>query len=253
MSAVSVDILTTIKKLQSLESLSSFSLGGGTNLALRFNHRISNDIDLFTDKIIGKSGFKLVQSEISTLFDENLISFNFPCDINDQFIFARCFINCNNTTIKIELLQNMKMLHDIELVDDIKLISKKDIGLFKLVSASNRAAKKDIYDLDYITDEISLIDLFEELKYKSEKYGAESDRTIFDLDEENSPINNPNLLLSFDVEIDLNQSRPIHSDDSIQKFEGKDWHNARYSWRTKVRGLFRHLDLPFPSSKPTDV
>lgn len=147
----------------------------------------------------------------------------------------------------------MKTLHDIETKDGIKLISKKDIGLFKLISASNRAAKKDIYDLDYITDEISLIELFEELKEKVNKFNSDSDKTIFDLDEEKSPIINPNLLLSFDNGIKRNQSRPVHSDDSIQNFEGKTWHSARYSWRTKVRKLFKHLDLDFPKSKPIDL
>lgn len=253
MSAISEEIVSTIKKLQLLESLSLFSLGGGTNLALRFNHRISIDIDLFTNHIIGKSGFRAIQSEISGAFKNELISFEFPCDIDDQYIFARCHINCNNTIIKVELLQNMKTVHGIELEDDIKLISKKDIGLFKLVSAANRAAKKDIYDLDYITDEVPLIDLYAELKNKIGKFNSMSDKTIFDLDKEKCPISNPQLLLRFDEGIQRMKSRPMHSDDSIQNFKGKTWFDARYSWRTKVRELFRHLDIPFPSPQSIDI
>ncbi|MGV8944927.1 MAG: hypothetical protein ACOH1N_00735 [Lutibacter sp.] len=34
------------------------------------------------------------------------------------------------------------------------------------MSASSREAKKDIYDLDFITDTIDILDLFEELKEK---------------------------------------------------------------------------------------
>lgn len=253
MSAVSEEIVSTIKKLQQLESLSLFSLGGGTNLALRFQHRISIDIDLFTDCIIGESGFKSIQLEMSTAFKKDLISFEFPCNIDDQYIFARCLINCNKTIIKIELLQNMKTIHEIELKDDIKLISKKDIGLFKLVSASNRAAKKDVYDLDYITDEVPLIELYEGLKIKVEKYNTESDQTIFDLDKEKCPISNPQLLLRFDEGIDMMASRPMHSDDSIQNFKGKTWFEARYSWRTKVRELFKHLNVPFPSPQSINI
>lgn len=38
MQAVSPALLQTIKDLQNLPSLSTFSLAGGTNLSLRFNH-----------------------------------------------------------------------------------------------------------------------------------------------------------------------------------------------------------------------
>lgn len=253
MSAVSEEIVTTIKNLQNLQSLSTFALGGGTNLAIRFKHRESHDIDLFTSEIIGKSGFTKIKNEIESYFKDKLISFDFPCNINDQYIFARCFISCNDTVIKVELLQNMKILHDIEIIDEIRFISKIDIGLFKLVTASNRSAKKDIYDLDYISDEIPLINLFEELRKKVEKFNHESDKTIFDLDEEKSPINNPELLLNFENKFKQNQSRPIHTDDFIFKLDGKSWLSARYSWRTKVRALFRYLDLDFPRSNPIDI
>jgi len=57
----------------------------------------------------------------------------------------------------------MKNLFDVEVKQGISLLSNKDIGLFKLISTSNRSTKKDIYDLDFITDKISLIDLYEDL------------------------------------------------------------------------------------------
>lgn len=43
MKAVSDSLLETILELQQLPSLSSSSLGGGTNLAIRYGHRISYD------------------------------------------------------------------------------------------------------------------------------------------------------------------------------------------------------------------
>lgn len=38
-----------------------FRLVGGTNLALKFNHRISTDIDLFTDAEYGSLDFSLFE------------------------------------------------------------------------------------------------------------------------------------------------------------------------------------------------
>ena len=63
MNAVSPEILRTIQELQRLPSLWGFSLGGGTNLALQYNHRISDDIDLFCPHIVGISGFANIEKE----------------------------------------------------------------------------------------------------------------------------------------------------------------------------------------------
>lgn len=54
-------IKKTIKELQSLSTLQLFFLVGRTNLALRFNHRESEDIDLFCQEKIGVSGFKEIE------------------------------------------------------------------------------------------------------------------------------------------------------------------------------------------------
>ena len=153
----------------------------------------------------------------------------------------------NSGTIKIELLQNMKNVEGLVVKESLKLLSKKDIGLFKLISASNRIAKKDIYDLDFITDEIPLIDLFEGLMIKTKRFNEEKDKTIFDLNENKSPIEFPELLLNFD-NISSRKNLPMHSHDNINIIEGnKTWIECKISWRSKVRKLFDHLGKDFPS------
>ncbi|MBU2946598.1 nucleotidyl transferase AbiEii/AbiGii toxin family protein [Zobellia uliginosa] len=255
MSAVSKELLTTIQELLSLPSLSKFALGGGTNLAYRYNHRKSIDIDLFSNEIIGKEGYSNVEKEICDFYGDSLMQLNYPCEENNQYIFLRCFIIKGKETIKVEILQNMKTMYDIEIVDDIRFISKKDIGLFKLVSASSRSAKKDIYDLDYITEEIDIIILYEELREKQSKFNKEEDKSIFDLDGDTSPIDNPSLLLSFDnTNNKLKSSRPIHSDNTIDIVkDSKGWALARIEWRTKMRKLYKHLEIDFPGPKSISV
>lgn len=255
MSAVSPELITTIKELQSLPSLSTFSLGGGTNLAYRYNHRKSIDIDLFSNVIIGKDGYKAVEQDLNDYYGDSVIGINYPCEESNQYIFLRCFIKKGEETIKVEILQNMKTMYDIEILDGIRFVSKKDIGLFKLVSASSRAAKKDIYDLDYITGEIDIIELFEELKEKHSKFNKEEDKNIFDLDGDVSPIDNPSLLLNFDnTTTKSKSSRPIHSDNTIDIIEGsKTWVTARLDWRSKMRRLYSHLDLEFPRPKGISI
>ena len=250
MGTVSPDIVKTILELQNLPSLSSFALGGGTNLALQYNHRISDDIDLFSPDIIGRNGFKKIEEEVLGYYGGKATRFDNPCDINDQFIFLRFFIKTEtDLVIKIELLQNMKNLYPIEIKENIRLLSKIDIGLFKLVSAANRTTKKDVYDLDFITNEIPLSKLYEELKFKNTKFNAESDRTIFDLEKHLSPIDNPHLLLKFDS-IQSSMRMPTHTHDNIHIADGeKSWAMSQIDWRSKVRSLYSHLGLQFPKPR----
>jgi hypothetical protein len=68
MRAVTPAIIKAIIELQSLPTISKFTLGGGTNLALQFNHRVSDDIDLFCNETIGKEGFKNIENEVKNYF-----------------------------------------------------------------------------------------------------------------------------------------------------------------------------------------
>jgi hypothetical protein len=246
MHAVSPALLQTIKELQQLPSLSAFALAGGTNLALRFNHRISEDIDLFSPNIIGLKGFEKIKSDVKELYGEKAINFMYPVKENDQFVFIRFFIVKKDLTIKVDVLQNMKSLFDFEIIKGINCYSIKDIGLFKLVSCSSRPAKKDIYDLEYITESEDLIELYKLLKTKKGTFNKDKDRNIFDLDKDPGPLENPHLLLLFDKKMATKQ-KMRHMHDNILNIEGsKSWHQASIGWRMKVRRLFKSINIEYP-------
>lgn len=246
MQAVSPALIQTIKELQQLESLAAFALAGGTNLALRFNHRISEDIDLFSNSIIGIEGFEKIESDVKELYGEKIINIIYPVKENNQFVFLRFFIKKDDVTIKVDVIQNMKSLYDFEMIGEVICYSLKDIGLFKLVSCASRPAKKDIYDLDYITQIEDLIELYNLLKSKREKFKKDIDRNIFDLDNDPDPLDNPHLLLLFDKKMATKQ-KMRHSHDNILNIEGsKSWHQASIGWRMKVRKLYRYLNIEYP-------
>ncbi|WP_328516459.1 hypothetical protein [Aquimarina aquimarini] len=207
-------------------------------------------MDLFCPDIIGKKGFTAIEKELKQFYGNRVSGLSYPCNIDDQFCFMRFFLKKNNETIKIELLQNFKNLEESEQLDDVRLLSINDIGTYKLSSAANRTAKKDIYDLDFITDTVDLTKLYELLKSKLEKFNLPEHRTIFDLDNEFSPIDKPNLLLSFDKIQSHNQSRPFHLQDRIDIMpNSKSWQEARISWRSKMRQLYNHIDIKFPGAQ----
>lgn len=246
MQAVSPAHLQTIKELQRLPSLSTFALAGGTNLALRFNHRISEDIDLFSTNIIGVDGFQKIESEVKEFYGEKVINIIYPVKENDQFVFLRFYIKKDDVTIKVDVIQNMKALYAFETLEGVRSYDVKDIGLFKLVSCSNRPAKKDIYDLEYITETENLIELYNLLKSKNDKFNKDSDRNIFDLDNDPDPIDDPHLLLLFDKRMATKQ-KIRHTHDNILNIKGsKSWHLASIQWRMKVRRLYQSLGIEYP-------
>ncbi|SKB82448.1 Nucleotidyl transferase AbiEii toxin, Type IV TA system [Sphingobacterium nematocida] len=255
MSAISPALLHTIRELQSFESFDGSALGGGTNLAIRHQHRISTDIDIFFPHIIGKTGYERIKEEIQKFYGGRVFGLQFPCAIDDQYIFLRFFVICDGETIKVEVLQNMRMLDDIEDIDGIRFVSELDIALFKMLSATNRATQKDIYDLDLLSERIPLIQLFEQLERKRSLFSGEECRTIFDLDEETNPLDAPLTLLKFDNgDIQAHKSRPHHSQNRVDIAENqKSWPVARSSWRKKVRVLFDQLNITFPSPSSSDV
>ena len=246
MQAVSPALLQTIKELQQLPSLSAFALAGGTNLALRFNHRESEDIDLFSTDIIGIEGFEKIASEVMTFYGKNVSNIIYPVKENDQFVNIRFYIAKTNVTIKVDVIQNMKSLYDFEMIKSVRCYDVKDIGLFKLVSCASRLSKKDIYDLEYITDSEDLIDLYNLLKTKKEKFNKDIDRNIFDLDNDPDPLDDPHLLLIFDKRMATKQ-KMTHTHDNILNIEGsKSWRMASMYWRMKVRRLYKTLNIEYP-------
>lgn len=251
MSAVSEVLLQTIKELQSLPSLSQFALAGGTNLAFRFNHRESQDIDLFCSEVVGVKHLESIEKEVVNFYGKkNVTGIDYPADKeNDQYSFFRFFVTkTTGETIKVEIIQNMKMMDEVEVIDNVRLVTTKDLGLFKLISGSSRAAKKDIYDLDFITEKIPIIELFEALNEKRAKYNNKEDKNIFDLDENKCPTQFPLELLNFDRNTKKRNSlKPMHSNDNILIVEGgKTWTSVGISWRMKVRALFRYLEIDYP-------
>lgn len=249
MAAISPHLLDTIHELQKIPSFENSALGGGTNLAIRYAHRKSTDIDVFFQETIGKAGFKEIEKDVQDFYGTKLFGLQYPCDIDDQFMFLRFFVVKDSETIKVEVMQNMAMLDGYEIYEDIRMVSEQDIALFKLMSASNRASQKDIYDLDYLTEKFDLVALHQALAEKQELFSDPKFQNIFDQDNEVSPVANPLLLLKFDEgRSAVSDKRPSHSQNRIEVMEGaKNWISARSSWRSKVRKLFNHLGVDFPS------
>jgi hypothetical protein len=162
-----------------LEVLKDFSLVGGTGLSLRFGHRKSVDLDLFSTK----------QFDNLVLLEElrkEGISFQETFSSSKLGIFG--FIE----GIKVDLVRHhyFSLIDEIQEVDGIRIFSDKDIIAMKISAVLRRAVKKDFWDIAELLKHYSLENFisFYETKYPNEQVLISIPRAItYFEDAENSP------------------------------------------------------------------
>lgn len=135
-----------LKELMDIEELSTFNLVGGTALALQLGHRKSDDIDLFLD----------------TNFEKRPIINILKEKFGDRFFLASKETNslgvfCYIDEIKIDICKHtFPIIENILIEENIRMWSVKEIAAAKVHAISNRAKKKDFWDIDIILDTVSI-------------------------------------------------------------------------------------------------
>ena len=154
--SVSPVLLNTLKSLSDMESLSCFSLGGGTSLALQFGHRRSMDIDLFSQYTFDSLS---IQNEINVHFE--------GYQLLNRTSGSLCLAIGG---VKVDIL-----FHGYTLIEKPKRIIKfpcvsiPDMAAMKVNAVTNRGSKKDFSDLLLLHERG--ISLKKSLEYFCQKYG----------------------------------------------------------------------------------
>lgn len=152
--------LDILKKLQSIQELDDFYLVGGTALSLRYGHRTSVDLDLFSTSEFDN---KVVTSAIRKEFKD----FTYRSDSSPVGIFG--FIR----DVKIDLIKHHYFLQiDQPVVEEnIRMYGDRDIIAMKIMAILKRAQKKDFWDMDELLKHYSVqycIDCYNEKYPNSE-------------------------------------------------------------------------------------
>jgi len=147
--------LSLLNELMALPSLHSFSLVGGTALALRYGHRSSEDLDLFFHQ---KFDQLLVINSLETTFTDR---FAYKQQQTQFGIF--CFID----DIKVDMVHFPHLpISAIEVVDGIRFYSNADIAAMKIQAILGRGKKKDFWDLFELLQHYSLQQIIDWHKQK---------------------------------------------------------------------------------------
>lgn len=153
------DTLRAIKLTSTIPIVQRAYLAGGTALALQLGHRISVDLDFFTEE---KFDEDIVATGLSR-FDE------FKEDRRD---WATVLGWIGKTRFSI-FYYKPKLIDKLIPYEGIQLASKKDIAAMKLHALSDRGFRRDFIDLFFLVKDFSLDEM---LEFYSEKYGLADDK-----------------------------------------------------------------------------
>ncbi len=144
-----------LQVLMKMKSLDTFRLVGGTALSLQIGHRMSIDIDLFTDSNYGSINFKSIYNELKK--ELNYVSTEKW--INDT-MGNSCFIgNHKSEAVKLDLFYtNDSFIYPIVNFQNIRISSIEEIIAMKLdiIGRDNGGRKKDFWDIHALLDNYSL-------------------------------------------------------------------------------------------------
>lgn len=242
---VSVALEQLIKKLMEASELKDFYLGGGTNLALKYNHRISVDIDLFSSHIVGKETMHTIIRYFEKEFGKNNLIVDRRNFESDQFAWATLQLIPENY-VKIDIIQNIRLLHPLQTKDTIRLVNDIDIGALKLLSAADRGVQKDFYDL-YLLSELQPLSVYYDALQERKSMDKPEDKSIFDIETQK-----PTDRLTTDLSAlgnfnragnrKLDTNRVILTENSPVNMP---WAILREKWKTKVKKLAQERGLVF--------
>ena len=164
---------STLEHLMTIEEFAPFRLVGGTSLSLRYGHRMSDDIDLFTDAEYGTLDFYKLQ---------DILRREFPycygdCGTVVSFGVSYLVGNSKEDCVKLDLFYTDPFIRPMELQGNIRIASVDDIVAMKMDVLSRGGRKKDFWDLHLLHNHYTLeqmLSLYEE-RYP---YGATREECI---------------------------------------------------------------------------
>ena len=151
-STVSPLLLRILQTLMKRSEFSMFRLVGGTALSLFQGHRMSIDIDLFTDEKYNSVDFKSIDSYLrKTFLYVDGIDYQ-EIGMGKSYYIGESPSDC----IKLDLYYTDKFIENVVFIDNIRLASVAEIIAMKLDVIMRTGRKKDFWDINELEDSYSI-------------------------------------------------------------------------------------------------
>jgi hypothetical protein len=141
-----------LQLLMTATELHSFRLVGGTALSLQRGHRLSVDIDLFSDAIYGSIDFKKIDQFLRSKFE-----YVSP-DLPDNVAMGMSYIAGKNEldSFKLDIYYTDTFIRPLSNTEGIRMADVEDIIAMKIDIVQRGARKKDFWDLHELLDEYGI-------------------------------------------------------------------------------------------------
>ena len=146
-----------LSKLMTLEKLKSFRLVGGTSLSLLLGHRISLDIDLFTDVEYNSIDFDIIDKLFLDSFQYVKMAYGGNNSMGKSYFIG----NSKNDVIKVDLFYTDAFIYPIVEYKGIRLSRLEEIVAMKLEVVGHNGRKKDFWDLHELMEYFSWTEMLE--------------------------------------------------------------------------------------------
>jgi hypothetical protein len=198
---VEPNTFSILREVQSIPELSDFSLVGGTALSLHFGHRVSRNLDLFSNN-------PFYNDEVNQALIARFGS-SFECSSIIPGRGLMCFID----DIKVDFIYYPQpLIRNIQILDGIRFFSTQDLITMKILAVIERGKKTDFQDVAELLQHYTMADF---VNFHKEKYSTQN---LF--------ISVPQALTYF---VDADES-----DDPIS-LKGQSWESVKAFISGKVR------------------
>ena len=159
---VSTQLRGTLSWLMDQEIFNPFRLVGGTALGLQLGHRISVDIDLFTDAPYNQIDFGAIDQHLKNYF-------NYVESSQVPIAMGKSYFVGNNPadSVKLDIYYTDHFIRPVLKIDTIRLATLDEITAMKIDVICRGGRKKDFWDLHEL---LHLFSIDEIISLHQERY-----------------------------------------------------------------------------------
>jgi len=169
---VSLALKEVLIKLMQAEVLNNFRLVDGTALSLQLGHRMSIDIDLFTDVTYGTIDFKAIEDFLKGEFVYAQGDFGESPGIGKSYLVG----SEPDSMVKVDIYYAMDpFFQTIKQMDGIRSATVEEITAMKVDIIQRIGRKKDFWDLHELLDKYNVADM---ITFHKQRYEWTHDRNL---------------------------------------------------------------------------
>jgi predicted nucleotidyltransferase component of viral defense system len=145
-------LLSVLKTLMVSKEFDTFRLVGGTALSLYQGHRMSEDIDLFTDAPYKSVDFKAIDDFLRANYAYVHTSDDTIIGMGKMYFVGES----KNNFVKLDLYYTDDFIEEAVIIDGIRMASVAEIIAMKIDVVSRIGRKKDFWDLHELMNDFTL-------------------------------------------------------------------------------------------------